>query len=171
MEELKKMPLKRLENFVKGRENFYSGIVNLVDKASSFVKPTSVNEQDFNTEVVTELKNFYGFDVTYHTGQSQMGGNLITIKKNGKTVLELYYQAGGDLPKVERESENRNWESDMKKLLKNPAETLKSYRKLVGKLQKPEKEKHSKEEEEYDKKQKLLDKAEEMKITLVPKKS
>lgn len=132
----KTLSTEEFESFLNERETFYRGIFDFAEKVLTVIgKEKHYEKLNSNTKVTRELKGLHGLDITYRTGQTMMGGEYVTIKKDGEVLLKLYQQLEGDLPRAETILDTKHeWENDMKKLMKNPDKIINDYKKEQRKI-------------------------------------
>lgn len=160
--DLKSINVKELEKLVIEKKKTVEEIIRSVK--TLIIKKGEVTERKvsrFHTHVVEELRNFSNFDFILSTGESDMGGETLTIKFKSEIVFEV--DASGNLIKEGRVIffENKNdWQTEFENAIKHKKEIFKKMKKDKN-SEKSEDEKKHKEEEE---KNKLIEEAKRLKV-------
>lgn len=113
-----------------------------------------------NTHIVARLDNFGGFNFILNTGMTMMGGNMLDVEFNSRSVLSVYFQCILDECRVDVFDESANWQSKLEYVMSHMGEIIAKIKKdeAVKQEQKRIKESYS------NKREKLLKMAERLKL-------
>ncbi len=155
------LDVKQLEEIVSARIKQIKKIFQFAESVVREYGRVVENEVgSSNTRTVARLDNFEGFNFILDTGQTMMGGNSLSVEFNSKLVLSVYYQGNLDECRIDVSDISNYGQSRLEYVMSHKDEIVNEIRESG----KAEKEQWRLAQEHFNKRARLLEAAERLKL-------